>query len=627
MNRARMLVAVAFSASAVLMPLSPASGALDETLTVVSSDVVAYPEVKLVVAAPAQLGDQVLTDSAFWVVEGGVSQPVRVQPLPPDQLEVALVIDTSGSMAGAPLAAAKAAAQSFLNQLPATVPSSVIGFGSSPREVSARSANRAAQSSAIAGLVASGQTALYDALGTALAQVPAASRNTRAVVLLTDGGDTASTKTLDATANAFAAANVPLFAVELRTSDSNPAALSRLTSASGGRVVPASDPTALSGAFGVIAKQLVRQYIVTYRSRAGGATDIDVILDAGGVRAVARRHLQLPGVSPSSPAAARAVILPRLATASTFLGSWVLVLGGALCGLAMLSLLLGALSLRTPRARGLAISERRNGLAGPADRAEALGESLLRRSGLAAAVSGAIDAAGLDVRPGELVAVVIVAALGALAAGWTLVAPFAGLLAALAVPLVAKIGLDLLVARRRKRFSNQLAETLQLLAGSLRAGHGLAQAVDTVAREAESPTADEFRRLTVEARLGRDFVTALASLADRVKTEDFRWVVQAIEIQREVGGDLAEVLDTVASTIRERTRIRRQVSALTAEGRISAWVLMILPVGLAGVMAVTNPEYLGPLFSSGTGHILLAVAAALMAAGGLWLRKIVKPIF
>jgi len=626
MNRARVLAAVALSAVAALMPLSPAA-ALDETLAVVNSDVTAFPEVQLVVAAPAQLGDQVLTDSAFVVVEGGVSRPVRVQPLPAEQLEVALVIDTSGSMAGAPLAAAKAAAQSFLNQLPAAVPVSVIGFGPSPKVASARSTDRAAQSAAIAGLVANGQTALYDALSAALAQVPAGSRASRAVVMLSDGGDTASTRTLDATAGLLAAANVPLFAVELRTSDSNPAALNRLTSASGGRVVPASDPTALSGAFGAIAKQLVRQYTVTYRSQAGGATDIDVILDAGSVRAVGRRHLQLPGSTPSKPAAAKTVISDDVTKASTFLGGWALLVGGALCGLAMLSLLLGALSLRTPRAQGLAIRERQSGLAGPAERAEALGDGLLRRGGWLDAVSGAIEAAGLDIRPGELVVAVIIATLGVLGIGWTFLSPLVGVLAALAVPVLTKIGLDVQAGLRRKRFSGQLAETLQLLAGSLRAGHGLAQAIDTVAREAESPTSDEFRRLTVEARLGRDFVEALASLAERVRTEDFNWVVQAIEIQREVGGDLAEVLDTVAGTIRERTRIRRQVSALTAEGRISAWVLMTLPVGLAGVMAVTNPEYLGPLFSSGTGHILLGVAAALMAAGGLWLRKIVKPIF
>lgn len=626
MKPARVLGAIALMAAAALLPLSPAA-ALDETLTVVTSDASAHPEVQLVVAAPAQLGDQVLTDAAFWVVEGGLSRPVRVQPLPADQLEVALVIDTSGSMAGAPLAAAKAAARSFLDQLPAAVPVSVVGFGATPNVVSTRSVDRAAQSSAVAGLAASGQTALYDALGVALSQVPVGSGTSRVVVLLTDGGDTASTGSLDATADMFATAKVPLFAVELRTNDGNPAALSRLTSASGGTVVPASNPTALSGAFGAIARQLVRQYTVTYRSQAAGGTDIDVILDAGGVRAVARHRLELPGTSSAKPGTPSAGTTFDPAPAPSFLGGWALLVGGALCGLAMLSVLVVALGSRAPRARGLAVRQRRSGLAGPAGRAEELGDRLLQNRGWGNAVSRAIDAAGLDIRSGELVVAVAIAGLGALAVGWTFLAPLAGVLLVVAVPVLAKLSLDVLAGQRRKRFSDQLAETLQLLAGSLRAGHGLAQAIDTVAREAESPTSDEFRRLTIEARMGRDYVDALASLSARVKTEDFRWVVQAIEIQREVGGDLAEVLDTVAGTVRERTRIRRQVSALTAEGRISAWVLMILPVGLGGVMSVANRDYVAPLFTSGTGHILLGAAAALLAAGGLWLRKIVKPIF
>jgi len=274
----------------------------------------------------------------------------------------------------------------------------------------------------------------------------------------------------------------------------------------------------------------------------------------------------------------------------------------------------------------LAVAKRR-GLAGPADRAENLADSVLRRRGWADPITRALDAAGLETRPAELVVVAVIAMLAVLGGGWLLLSPVAGLLLALVIPVLIAACLNFLAARRRKLFSNQLAEALQLMAGSLRAGHGLAQAIATVAQEAESPMTDEFHRLTVEARLGRDFVKALDSLALRVKSADFGWVVQAIEIQREVGGDLAEVLDAVANTIRERTRVRRQVSALTAEGRISAWVLALLPVGLGGVMAVTNPSYIRPLYTSGTGHVLLAAAAALLAAGGLWLRQIVKPTF
>lgn len=630
MNGRRLLGLMAVAIVAALLPLAPAAAA-DEALTVVSTDVTAWPEVRLVVAAPAQLGDQVLTDAAFRVTEGGASRAVSgVEALGTDHLEVALALDTSGSMIGAPLAAAKAAARSFLAQIPATVPVSVVGFGASPAVVSPRSSDRAAQASAVDGLAARGQTALYDALNTALAQLPAAGPGIRrVVVLLTDGGDTSSAATLDATAEALAAAGVPLFAVELRTNESNPDSLARLASASGGRVAPASDPAALAGAFDAIARQLVRQYTVTYRSEAHGPTAVDVVLDAQGVRASARPQLDLPPATTGVPAPRPETTTADRPTSKAPLGSWALALGGGLCGAAMLLLLLGLVGSRAPRARGLALTRtpRGRGLSGAADRAEVLGETMLRRRGGVASVSRALEAGGLDIRPGELFLAVIAADLAIVAVLAVVVGPVAAIVALLVVPTVARLGLDVLARRRRKKFTDQLAETLQVLSGTLRAGHGLSQGIDTIAREAESPTSEEIRRLSIEVRLGRDLVDALKSLADRMESDDFRWVAQAIEIQRDVGGDLAEVLDSVAGTIRDRTRIRRQVSALSAEGRMSAWVLMILPFGLGSVMAVTNPEYLSPLFGSAKGYQLLAVGAALLVGGGLWLRRIVKPAF
>lgn len=629
MKRPRRFAALALAGAAALLPLGlvtvPAGAAADEALTVVSTDASSYPDVRMVVAAPAELGDQSLTDAAFHVTEGGQPRTVQVSPLPADQLEVSLAIDTSGSMSGAPLAAAKAAAQSFLGRLPATVPVSVIGFGATPNVVSPRSTNRAAQIAAVNGLAAGGQTALYDALRAALSQLPG-SGGRRVIVLLTDGGDTVSTTSLDAASAALAAAQVPLFAVELRTTESNPVALGRLTSASAGRVVPASDPTALAGAFDTIAAQLVRQYAVSYRSEGHGPTDVDVVLEAQGVRAVARPHFDLPaGAAPTATPTTAAG--HATASAGSGLGTWALVAGGILCGLAMLSLLLETLLARTPKARGLSLRRRTLDLDAAAERAEALGDTVLRRKGGIAAINAALEAAGLELRAGEFLlggaaATVVAVVAGGLLTGW-----IGALALSVAVPLLAHLGLDQLATRRRGKFRDQLPETLQILAGSLRAGHGLAQGIETVARETDSPTAEEFRRLTVEARLGRDFVEALGALSDRMGSEDFEWMVQAVEINREVGGDLAEVLDTVAATIRDRARIRRQVSALSAEGRMSAWVLMILPFGLGAVMAVTNRDYLRPLFHTSTGFKLLAVGAALLAVGGAWLRKIVKPIF
>ncbi|MGI8807690.1 MAG: type II secretion system F family protein [Acidimicrobiales bacterium] len=623
MKRSRVLGGVLLALLLAVLGPAPAAYA-DTALTMVATDVTGHPDVRLVVAVPEPLDVQSLTAGSFSVREGGQPRTVRVEALPADQLEVALVIDTSGSMVGAPLAAAKAAAQVFLAQLPPTVPVSVIGFGASPTVVSPRSTNRVAQVAGIRALTAGGQTALYDALGMALTQLPGGGARQMAV-LLTDGGDTASSASLDATAEALGAAKVPLFAVELRTSESSPAALGRLTSASGGQVVPAADPAALAGAFDAVARQLVRQYSVAFRSEANGPTDLEVVVESRGVRATGRQRLDLPLAAISSPSTTLGAALTERNAGAPATGEWALFLGGGLCGVALLGLLLLYVTTRVPRARGL-VRRRGMALADVADRADSVGASLIpHHHGVA--VGKALELAGVDVRPGELLVAVAAAAMLVFGVAWFVFAPLVGLVLALLVFVTAAVVVRGLISRRRKKFSNQLADTLQILAGSLRAGHGLAQAIDTVTREAESPTAEEFKRLTIETRLGRDFVDALQSLADRVGSEDFQWVVQAVQIQREVGGDLAAILDSVAGTVRDRSRIRRQVSALSAEGRMSAWVLMILPFGLAGIMALTSRDYLNPLFATGTGLRLLAVAAVLLTVGGLWLRRIVKPIF
>jgi len=305
---------------------------------------------------------------------------------------------------------------------------------------------------------------------------------------------------------------------------------------------------------------------------------------------------------------------------------WPLFLGAALCFGALLLAMLRVTTWRIPRAKGM-LRTSGAGLATVAQRAEAVTDNMLQRGGQTSIIGDALEQAGLDLRPGEFIVVVCSAALAGLAFGWIAVSPVFGLLVCLLALVLSKVLVSLLGARRRRQFVDQLAETLQLLTGSLRAGNGLTQAIDTVARESESPTADEFRRLVVETRLGRDMTESLRALADRMRSADLRWVVQAIDINREIGGNLAEVLDTITGTIRDRGRLRRQVSALTAEGRLSAVVVMVLPFALAAAMAVMNPNYLHPLYATGRGLLMLGVGAGLLTLGGLWLRQLVRPIF
>jgi len=178
--------------------------------------------------------------------------------------------------------------------------------------------------------------------------------------------------------------------------------------------------------------------------------------------------------------------------------------------------------------------------------------------------------------------------------------------------------------RRKKKFEQGLPDTLQLMSGSLAAGLSLAQSVDTIVREGAEPISSEFKRVLVETRLGLSLETALQGVADRFQSEDFEWVVMAINIQRQVGGNLAELLNTVANTMREREYIRRQVAALAAEGKLSAMVLGGLPPAFLLYLLLANHDYVIVLFTRPLGILMLVAGATILSVGIFWMSRIVK---
>jgi tight adherence protein B len=178
--------------------------------------------------------------------------------------------------------------------------------------------------------------------------------------------------------------------------------------------------------------------------------------------------------------------------------------------------------------------------------------------------------------------------------------------------------------RRKKKFERSLPDTLQLMSGSLAAGLSLAQSVDTIVREASEPIAGEFRKVLVETRLGLSLETALQGVADRFQSKDFAWVVMAINIQRQVGGNLAELLNTVAATMREREYMRRQVAALAAEGKLSAMVLGALPPVFLLYLLLSNRGYVMVLFQRPLGIAMLVGGAVILSVGVFWMSRIVK---
>jgi tight adherence protein B len=253
-----------------------------------------------------------------------------------------------------------------------------------------------------------------------------------------------------------------------------------------------------------------------------------------------------------------------------------------------------------------------------------LAERVVARRGLDGVLGARLEAAGLPLRTAEWLVLHVGCAVGCsvlllLLSGGGLPATAFGMVLGLAVPWLV---LMIRQGRREKAFLAQLPDTLQLLSSSLKAGHSLPQALDTVVRQGEPPMAAELRRALVESRLGMPAEDALERIGERVRSDDFSWVVMAIRIQREVGGNLAELLTTVADTLRERERLRRQVDVLSAEGRLSGIILGCLPLGFAGYLLVARPEYLAPMLTP-FGLVLLASAVILLAVGSIWVARVV----
>jgi Flp pilus assembly protein TadB len=241
-------------------------------------------------------------------------------------------------------------------------------------------------------------------------------------------------------------------------------------------------------------------------------------------------------------------------------------------------------------------------------------------------LAGRLELAAVTRKPAEWtllgggVAVVVAAGVGVLT-GNVLIGVLAG---ALVGWLGMRMLLSFLIRRRRNAFAEQLPDLLQLVASSLQSGFSLLQALDAAVREAAQPAGGEFARALAEARLGAGLEDCLQTISDRMDSDDLRWTVMAIRIQRGIGGNLAEVLMSTVNTIRERGYLRRQVHAVSAEGRLSAYVLIALPIIVGALEFILRPAYMRPLYTTHVGEFMLAGAVVLLLIGIVLMRQVVK---
>lgn len=538
---------------------------------------------------------------------------------------VVLAVDRSRSMRGPPVADAVSAARLFLAAKPAADRVAVVAFGADALELTRLAADARDADTALARLAVDRHegTALYDGVGVAVRVLSSESEGGRIIVVLSDGRDNSSSSRLQPVIEEARRAHVLVYAIGIEASGFAPAALRRLAVQTGGRYFRAASSAELARIYGAVAAELRRTWRLEYATaaRPGRRVDLRVVVPGQG----------------SAPAR---LVLPGSATASG---------GGpnpAGTGWADLLLAFAVGSLVVLAARAVGAHRRASALrrrlrpegsartgepqAGVRERVSARGaklfdttERLLGRRRQWLTLERLLNQADLALRVVELVYAMLASAIA-----FAFIALLVGLPLLLGVVVFFAGGFMPLVflrakARRRMRdFDEQLPDLLMTLASSLKAGHSFRQGIQTIVDEGRDPARKEFQRVLSEARLGRTLDDALADMAARLDSENFGFVVSAVTIQRRVGGSLAGIFDMVAESVRRRQLFGRRLKALTAQGRMSAYVLMGLPIVLALGLTAINPGYMAPLFGTGAGQMMLAGGAVLMLVGGLLLKRI-----
>jgi tight adherence protein B len=548
-----------------------------------------------------------------------------------------LAVDVSDSMAvNGKFDAAKQSAQIFMDSAPDDLYIGIVTFAGAVSVAQEPSLDREASKSVVDGLTMSRGTFLYDGLRQAVKS--SGEEGQRSIIVLSDGRDTSSTE-LDTVTAEIEKADVQVDVVALAQSASDESLLQPLSDAGDGAVISAADPEALRQAFASEAQTLAKQILITATAPVGSSQEgtLSVSVDAGGESYSDAAFVtftadeQDPAAAPSTELTAPA---PGLSLSRSSMLAGVLALGAGVLVLLVISF--GGLGKKPEGLETTIAPYTRKGggkrSAEPAQQgvaAQAVGfatKALESNQGLEVKLGSKLEAGGLALKPAEwlLIHAGIVfggASLAFLLSAGDLLFTGLALLLGLVLPWVY---LGRKQSKRLKAFNSQLAGTLQLLAGSLQAGLSLAQGMDTIVREGAEPMSVEFRRALVETRLGVQIEDALDSVGQRMMSDDFAWTVMAIRIQREVGGNLAELMLNVAATLRERDYLRRQVKSLSAEGRFSAYILLALPPGILAYEFTTNRDYLRPLYTTGMGYVMLAAMGMLMAIGAFMMSRMIK---
>jgi len=546
---------------------------------------------------------------------------------------VVLAVDRSQSMRGAPLANASEAARAFVAAKQAADEVSVVAFGSRAAALSPFSTAALDGDGALSRLTVDSArgTALYDSVMLAARLAASNPLPGRVIIVLSDGADNASKRSLQQAIAAARAANAAVYTIGIEGQGFTAAPLEELSSATGGQYYGASSSAGLKSVYGTIAEVLKRTWRVQYVTAARPGDRIRLQAAVIGEGTAAQR-VAIPRGMGSAASPEPSKLVPKDAYGP----------GGplGLAGLVAFLVLLACLFF-FKGARGSWVRSRI---------AAHIGESggntkqhrKQRRSAMLATVFGAterllgnlkhwrrigrmLERADVPLRTVEFFWIVVGSAVG-----FAMLATLFGMgppVTMIGMVIAALLPFGWVWRKMRKRvgaFEDQLPDLLMTVAASLKAGHSFKQGLQAVVDEGHPPASVEIKRVLTETSLGRPMDDALAEMAERLGSKNFEFAITAVTIQRQVGGSMATLFDMVADTVRQRQQFARKVKALTAMGRMSAYTLVAIPFLLAGGITLINHDFMAPLYHTHTGQMLMLLGLGMMSIGSLILKKIVS---
>lgn len=579
--------------------------------------------------------DVALTPDRVTVVENGAPVEGLRLDLPGSRggptVGVVLLIDTSDSMEGAPIEGAMDAARTFVERLPEGVLVSAVLFDRKPRTVLEFTDDRSEMKAALAGTpdLAFG-TRIYDAVNVAQLLLVEAGVGVGSIVLLSDGADVGSVIAPEEALARVRDAKARVFSVGLRSGQFNPSTLRALAAASGGTYAEASNASDLGRVYTEIGDMISGEYLLRYDSAAGPAQDVYVTVRVAGFPGTSTARYVTPGAPAASVAGPSAwdrfiqspftaILVGLIVVALVGYGTYLLArrrdrsLERRMASFVTLS------PLEQSEVRKLTV---KRSLA----EQEAIHEQSFsfRELRWYARLRSSVDVGRIPLSARSIVLWTVAACLGvALLAVLAFGTGWAALLG-IVPPFVAWALVNRRVRSVRGAFADQLPETLDVVSSALRAGHSLSSALSVAVEGSTEPLRSELGRAIADEKLGVPLDDALHLVSRRMADRDLMQVALVARLQREAGTNAAEVLDQVATNIRHQMELRRLVRSLTAQGRMSRWIVSLLPFVLFGAMFVLNRDYLSPLWET-PGGIAAMIGGCLMILAGSWvIKKIVE---